>query len=592
MADNARSVLSDPRAPQGEQFDARAELEAARMPTGSDLIPAAAFDPILEAIRSGSMTEGLAKASRGAVVPFPASGLGRKGGGTGMRGLRLDPGAALMQGQDYVEKPGMIDFGGLKAMVEGTPILAAVIGTRIKQMMRFASPSEDGGPGFEIRHIDKEHKVTKAEKEQMKVLQRFITNGGMEFVPRKRKAMKRDTFPTFLSKQIRDSLIMDAAPFETEMRRDGRGIDGFYHVAGESIRLCAEDGYQGDDEIFALQIASGKVGALYSMSQLTYEVRNPRSDLNLAGYGLGETELLVRTVTALLNAISYNADYFDKNSIPKGLLQIFGDYGKEDTAAFRRHWQSMVSGAENRHALPVLVGKDKETGAVYTPLDTSADEMAFAKWMTFLTSVICAVYAIDPSEIGFESFAAAKSTLSGSDTTEKMASSRDKGFRPLASFFEATYSDFMIADFNPDFCLRFAGMEEEDKDRAWEAKKLVCTVDEIRAEEGMKPHPDPKIGALPVNPTMIGPAMMMSNPQPGEGDFGAEAPMEGEQPEDGDDFGAEAAPPQAAEPDKPEGTDFGSEAAAPAKPAPAEKPGNDFGKALSASALWRLGTFR
>jgi hypothetical protein len=202
--------------------------------------------------------------------------------------------------------------------------------------------------------------------------------------------------------------------------------------------------------------------------------------------------------------------------------------------------------------------------------------------------VVCAIYAIDPSEIGFESFAASKSSLSGSDTSEKMASSQDKGFRPLAAHFEGVYSDFIIADFNPDFCMRFAGMEIEDEARAWEARKLVCTVNEIRAEEGLPEHPDEKIGSLPVNPALIGPAMMLNNPAPGTGDFGADAVVPPDPEEPGSDFGSEApAPAPAAKPagaDKPD--DFGAEAPPPPKPV-----AKAF-SALSASALWRLGALR
>lgn len=641
--DAARSILSDPRAPAGERFDARAELEAAYRPTASDLIPAEAFAPVLNAIRGGEISDELAKA-RGLVVPFRGQGrpASQKGHG-GMRGVRLDEGSALMIGDQYVEKHGAVDFNGLRRMVEGTPILAAVVTTRIRQMMRFCNPSEDGGPGFEIRHVDKDHEATDAEKAEMKQITRFIQNGGWEFNPRARKRLKRDTFATFMAKQVRDSLTFDATPIETEFKRNSNlGMDGFYALDGATIRLCSEEGYEGDDEVFALQVVQGKVRTTFTMDQLVYEVRNPRSDVSLGGYGQGETELLLRVCTALLQAHAYNQDFFDKNSVPKGLLQIFGDYSKEDASAFKRHWQSMVQGVENRHALPVLVGKDRETGAIYTPFNDAASEMAFAKWMTFLTSLICAIYTIDPSEIGFESFAAAKSTLSGNDTSEKMANSKDKGFRPLASHFEGMVTDFIVADHNPDFCLRFAGMEEDDKQRAWEAKKLVATVDEVRAEEGMTPHQNPKIGALPVNPALIQPALQLSG-EGEDGDFGAEVP---EQQEEGEpDFGAERPEPDGSEPDfgaavpeddgrdpdfgtpgagleggapLPEpapgpndGGDFGAEPPPPkpaAKPAPRKKVakamlqpgravpdvpaprqgGNDFARALRASAFWRI----
>ena len=51
-------------------------------------------------------------------------------------------------------------------------------------------------------------------------------------------------------------------------------------------------------------------------------------------------------------------------------------------------------------------------------------------------------------------------------------------------------------------------------------RKLVLTVDEIRAEEGYEKHPNAALGSAPVNPALIAPwqAVMQSQQQ---GDFGA-----------------------------------------------------------------------
>jgi Phage portal protein len=616
MSDAARSVLSDPRAPEGEVFDARSELEHQHRPTAATDLPGSdVIGAVAKAIRSGEIHDTpLGKAMHGGLGgghPRP----GRGDAKAGMRSVRVDPMQVQAVGDSYTEKPGAIDFQGLREMVGASPILSAIVATRIRQITRFCAPSEDGGPGFVIRHVDHEHEPSDAEKEQMKLLQRFFTNCGWEFKPRERKRLRRDPFPTFVAKLVRDSLTFDASPIETEQKRKRQsGIDGLYALDGASIRLCTEEGYSGDDEVFAVQVVSGRIATTYDLDQLIYEVRNPRTDLHLNGYGLGEAELLVRTVTYLLNATTYNADYFDKNSLPPGMLQVFGDYSDEDVASFRRHWGQMIRGVGNRWALPVLASKDKESGAVFTPFSEPATEMAFGKWITFLTSVACAIYSIDPAEIGFESFAAAKSTLSGEDTSEKLAASRDKGFRPLCAHFEAILSDFVVADFNPDFCFRFAGMEEEDKERAWEAKKLVLTVDEVRAEEGYTPYPDPSVGALPVNPQLMQAAMqaagMGQDPAGGDGgdaDFGAGPPEEGEP---GDDFGAEQGAPQEEPGDdfgserpeeKPPGDDFGGEQAgdtggkpkakgqAAAKGRPGQPVRKAYGLALSRSALWRLG---
>lgn len=183
-----------------------------------------------------------------------------------------------------------------------------------------------------------------------------------------------------MTKHYADSLMMDSAPIETEMKRDkSLGIDGFYAVDGATIRLCTEAGYDGDDSIYALQVVEGRIVTAYPHDSLVYEVRNPRTDVRLAGYGMAEPELLVRVVTGFLNALSYNLAGFDKNAIPKGMLNLVGDYADEDLAAFKRMWNATVRGVDNSWALPVMVSKDKDGGATFTKFGADYDEIAFAK---------------------------------------------------------------------------------------------------------------------------------------------------------------------------------------------------------------------
>ena len=510
MADDARTVAFDPRAPESERFDAQAELTKAHRPLASELIPRSDLAPVFDMIRGDLEEREMLAKSRTLLQINPLEHTPRGPGDRGMQSVYLDKYQLFING-DWYDKPSPIGFEGLRQMVEQTPILNAVIMTRARQVSRFCQISEDGGPGFEIRHRDRKHELTTTEEESTKLLGRFISNCGWEFNPRRRKTMRRDSFTQFMAKSVRDSLTFDACPIETEMKRNrALGMDGFYAVDGSTIRLCTEDGYDGDDEIYALQVVQGRVTTAYTRDSLIYEVRNPRTDVRLAGYGLGETELLIRTVTGLLNAMAYNNAGFDQNAIPRGILHLTGDYGAEDLASFKRYWNATVKGINNAWTLPVMVSKDAESKVAFEKFGVDFNEMMFSKWVTFLTSIICAVYGMSPDEINFESFSASKSTLSGSDTEEKLTNSRDSGLHPLMAFYEAQVSDFIISEFDEKFCFRWVGIKPSDEAKLWESKKLVLTVDELRAEEGYQPHPEPKLGALPLNPSMIGPAMQMA----------------------------------------------------------------------------------
>ncbi len=389
-------------------------------------------------------------------------------------------------------------------MVEQTPILQSIIMTRQRQVMRFCRPQMgDTGPGFKIAHVDPTRELGDTENASIQLLQKFILNCGWEFDPRNRKRMKRDNFGQFMAKSVRDTLVLDSNPIETEMKRDrSLGIDGFYAVDGASIRLCTELGYEGDDEIFALQVIEGNVRTAYTYDQLIYEVRNPRTDVMVSGYGHSETEMLIRVVTYILNTLTYNAGFFDKNSIPRGIMNLYGNYTPEDISAFKRQWSAMVKGVQNSHNMPVMISKDSEAKADFVEIGGQMTEMAFGKWTSFLVSIACAIYGTAPEEISMESYATSGKGIGGDDTEEKLVSANDKGLRPLLGHFENVMSDFVIQTFSEDYMFRFAGLDEEDKKQSFENRKLAMTWNESRKMAGLDAIPG-KLGDMPVNPSLI-----------------------------------------------------------------------------------------
>ena len=539
MTDAARKVLADPRAPADERYEAQAELQKAAMPRAlSDLIPASNIQPIIDYINRDLEDQAMAKAmSRGNVIPFPGGREQRKPGERGMQSVWLDDLQINING-NWFERPGMFSFEAMRAMVEQTPILNSVIMTRQRQVARFCRPQKGGkGPGFKIASKESHENVDENEQQTMKLLESFILNSGWETKPRQRMRLKRDNFSTLMSKLVRDSLTMDSMAIETEWKRDkSLGLDGLYAVDGSTIRLCTEEGYQGEDEIFALQVVQGNIRTAYTYDDLIYVPRNPRTDVIAGGYGIAETEILIRVVTGFLNAFTYNTKYFDSNAIPKGVLNLYGNYSDEDISAFKRYWAAQVKGINNAWALPVMVSKDAESAAKFENFGVDANEVMFAKWMTLLASIICAVYGIAPDEINFESFSAGTSSLSGSDTEEKLIHSKDKGLRPLLSYLEGTLSEYVIGEFSDKYEFQWTGLDEEDEKQVWERKKMTRTVNEIRAEDGVD-KVDGAWGDAPLNPSLVG-AWQAENQQ-GQEDYGTPgAPSQQDPDANGmDDFG-------------------------------------------------------
>ena len=570
--DRAQDVAFDPDAPQAERQQALAELQKQHMPTANDLAPMGHLRQFVEMAQQQLQEESMNKAMNSNIVPFPSHAARNRL--PGMQSVQHDEMRINLQGE-YWERPSLMSFDNMRAVVDQTPVLSAVILTRMRQVQRFAQVSESGNdalPGFEIRHIDKDHRLSAGEQRRIKELTRFVANCGWEFKPRLRKKLRRDSFSQFLAKATRDTLSLDACPIETEFKRDkSLGIDGFYNVDGATIRLCTDAGYQGDPDVHALQVVQGQICTAYTFDDLIYEARNPRTDVLACGYGHSEVELLVKVVTGYLNAMTYNIKGFDTNAIPKGMLHLVGNYEEKDLAAFKRYWNSMVKGVNNQWSLPVMVSKDQESKASFEKFGVEFNEMYFSKWMTFLTSLICAIYGISPAEINFDSFSGGNtSPLAGSDTAEKITASKDSGLRPLLSYFQSLMTDFVIGDFSDAYVFRFTGLDPEDADKKHERNKLTMTVNEMRARDGMQEHEDERIGKAPANPALMQ-VYMATLAQ--DGILTPPAPPGGEDADDDEDGDDDGAP----------GDKKGAKKKPGAEPeAPPSSVGNDFdfGKAL------------
>lgn len=537
MPDTARSVAFNPDAPADERRDAQAELHKSAMPQAiAELIPRSDIQPVIDHILADLADQEMNKAlGKAKVIPFPS--VAARTRRAGMQSVYLDDLQITVQG-DYFERPGHMSMEALRGLVDQTPILSAIVLTRIRQVQRFCHVNEAGeGPGFQIALKDKTAQPNDSDKQAMKLLTGFFANSGWESRPRHRARLRRDPLPAFMGKLVRDSLSMDSAPIETEWKRDKTlGLEGMYAVDGATIRLCTEEGYRGDDEIMALQVVQGQIRSAYTWDDLIYVPRNPRTDVLVGGYGMSETELLIRVVTGFLNAFTYNTKYFDSNSIPKGMLHLSGSFDDRDLAAFKRYWNGMVKGINNAWALPVMVSKDQESRAAFENFGNDVNEMMFGKWMTFLASIACAIYTIAPDEINFESFSAGTSSLSGDDTDQKLANSKDKGLRPLLTHFQDVFTDYVVGEYGDRYCFRWTGLDDEDAQQRWEAKKLIMSVDELRAEMNMD-KADGDWGSAPLNPSLVGPWSQAQQaqqqqasedygtpgaPQPGAGGAGAD----------------------------------------------------------------------
>lgn len=515
-------LASHPDAPPAERTQARAELERQYAPTRSDLPSSSGVQTLVNHLLYAYEHDPMLKAGPAGAFGAPLAGGPNR---DDHKSVIVDKMGQFGTGPGgYRMRPSQFSPQHLRLMVEQVPLLNAIILRRVRTVGRFLRTAEAGRDiGFEVRKVSEVSSVKPRKGNEETALEKFLTRCGWDMDPMIVRREQRDSFNGFMAKSIRDILTLDTWAIETVPTRNGKLLDSIYCVDGGTVFLTHDEGYLGDPDVSAIQIVNGMPVTTYTAEELSFNVMNPRSDVLYAGYGYPYPEMVVKVVTGYLNALTFNLRGFDSNSIPKGMLTLFGSFDETQLSFFRRQWSALVKGVNNAWSLPVMVSDNKEAAAQYTKFDNEFTDLYFAKWMVLLTSIVCSIYGMDPTEVYAESFTAGKSSLSGKDTAERLADARDTGLEPLMTYVENVLSDSVIARISPEFVFRFFGLRPLDQEWRRDVSKLVLTVNELREQEGFDRVEEPW-GDAPINPALQGAyqaaqqAAMGGQPGEGEGD--------------------------------------------------------------------------
>lgn len=466
----------------------------------------------------------------------------------------IDPVNAMASIGDTRAKPTQVPYSTLRRMSQ-IPAIAAIINTRLNQVARFAKrPRYSGDIGFRITTKDPDQKLEGARAKKARQIEEFFLKTGWE-----KNRVRKDNFDTFLRKIVRDSLTLDVVTFEKVASLKGELFE-VWAMDGSTIELvlnnptgegndyelpvykpATRSGLKNIGEIAYVQKINGVVTAEYTEDELAFAIRNPRTDIEFTDFGMSELETLMEIVTGIVNGVRYNTSYFSHSHLPQGVMELVGKYKDAHLQAFQRHWKNLTQGAPGKWSVPVMAMEEGQ-GFKFTPFKNSNRDMEFNEFLEFLFNVACAVYQIDPNEVGFKSWTSGSSGMSQSDNTaEKMDQSKDKGFIPLMSFLSNTFNSEIVDLIDEDLVFEWVGLDEEDEDRKMEQVKTrldagLSTVaeerksldlDEILGDDG-KPAP---WTLAPANAQLIQ-VFMAGQAQPGAdpNDPNADPNAEGQDP--------------------------------------------------------------
>jgi hypothetical protein len=415
---------------------------------------------------------------------------------------------ALMDsvGMGYRNAPTYLTYDTLRQVSERDTFVAPIILTRIDQVAAFARPQPNKySVGFKIqpRHGDKKRLLTKSEVERCDEIRMIVLNTGREY------NLGRDGFRQFIAKFVRDSLTYDQACFES-VRTRGGSVYSFNAVPSDTIRTATPKQMKGTPprvseikrDVRYVQVINSSITAEFTIDEMAFCVRNPRTHVKTYGYGLPEIETLITTITSHLWAEEWNRRMFSQGSTIKGLLNIKGNIPPVQFEAFKRQWHSQVAGVQNAWKTPMLNSEEVS----WTPLQMNNTEMGYQMWMEYLCKVTCALFRIDPAEINFDLRGGTGQQPVFMSTNEaQQKASKDRGLQPLMHFVEDAINRHVVWKIDPRFELAFVGLDAktEEQAQALRMQQVQNThkLNEVRAMDDLPPVED---GDVVLNATYIG----------------------------------------------------------------------------------------
>lgn len=429
-----------------------------------------------------------------------------------VKAVFFNPDEASDTGRGYKDPMfyGSLPFEALRRMGD-IFVVRAVVNTRVEQVQNFLHFSTDEQKeGYTIRRKRNPFEKQSTEhsrEDQIKIayIRKFLEEGGFHD-----KWESFDTFQDFGRKVVFDSLTLDQLAFEIVRDRswnlaryravdaslirfldsiDPKFRDEFekYRFKGYLPKYCMA--WQG--QIMENPVTHESV--IFYPWELGIGIRNKSTNIYKNGYGTSELETLSSVMTWILWGFEYNGNYFSKSSQPKGIINVKNpNISQSSLDEFRQAWQQTMVGTRNSHRTPIINGLDLQW------LDLSKNtnrDMEFSDWLKFLLVMSCAVYRIDPSELGFQ-FKDQTNIFGQAGQKERLQHSKDKGLKPILVFLQEVINYYLVSEMDEDFEFVFTGVDAEDEGRQVEidAKKIqngmVCLEDIFEKYSGRKFNPE------------------------------------------------------------------------------------------------------
>jgi len=296
------------------------------------------------------------------------------------------------------------------------------------------------------------------------------------------KPTPEHTWRQWVSEVLEDVLVLDAACLYVWPRRNGM-LYALLPVDAATIAITpdARGMLPQPPETAYEQRVAGAVTAKFTTAELLYEQMNPRAH---SLYGLSPTEVVLHTSLTALRRMAYSADLLDGSNVPAFFGEVPENWGTDQIREFQEYWDQMTTNRPHR--------------GVWGPAGTNVrfppQVEVRTEFDVYLAQLICAVFEIQPQELGFTGDVNRATGEVQEDITQR------RSVRPLAELIgEVWQQAFALMGYDE---YRLAWPELEERAHAeirLDAQTLiplgVLTSNEIRADlhlEGLPGGDEPR----------------------------------------------------------------------------------------------------
>ena len=233
---------------------------------------------------------------------------------------------------------------------------------------------------------------------------------------------RMDSWRSFIEPVVEDILVLDQGCIEKELTvgaRAGRSTNPIKNLwPKDGSRIAFDPAWDGSNlkkpRYFEYD-DTGKVVADYKNEEMVVIVANK---VTYSPLGLSPLEVLAETIEADLRAAKYNNNIVEQ-ATPPGIIDLGEGVRPDQVDAFKSYWEGEIAGKSQT----AITGGGK--GVKWIPMAQSNRDMQFMEWQIYLARKICAVFGVQPQDIGLN-FDVNKST-----SEYGAAFTADNGIAPL-----------------------------------------------------------------------------------------------------------------------------------------------------------------